>query len=78
MTSKGQVTLPKKIRDGLGLAAGSKLDLTLESDGTVRIRALRKSAPGVAGILHRPGMKALSVEEMDVGIARAVAERDAR
>lgn len=78
MTSKGQVTLPKKIRDALGLAPGAKLDFTLEPDGTVRIRALQKSALSVAGILHRPGMKALTIEEMDAGIARAVAERDAR
>ncbi|MGH9429068.1 MAG: AbrB/MazE/SpoVT family DNA-binding domain-containing protein, partial [Terriglobia bacterium] len=36
MTSKGQVTLPKEIRDKLGLKAGSKIDFELLSDGTAR------------------------------------------
>ena len=35
LTSKGQVTLPKPIRDKLGLKAGSKLDFELLPDGTV-------------------------------------------
>ncbi|SDB46008.1 antitoxin PrlF [Desulfonatronum thiosulfatophilum] len=35
MTSKGQVTLPKSIRQALGLDAGSKLAFTLRGDEIV-------------------------------------------
>jgi antitoxin PrlF len=37
VTQKGQATIPKPIRDLLGLAAGSKIDFIPQSDGSVRI-----------------------------------------
>ena len=38
VTSKGQVTIPKRIRDRLGLSAGTELEFVLEEDGTIRVR----------------------------------------
>jgi len=38
VTSKGQVTIPKRIRDELGLTAGTEVEFVLEEDGTVRVR----------------------------------------
>jgi AbrB family looped-hinge helix DNA binding protein len=35
ITSKGQVTIPKKVRDYLGIAPGSTVDFTLADDGRV-------------------------------------------
>ncbi|CAM3670302.1 AbrB/MazE/SpoVT family DNA-binding domain-containing protein [Deinococcus frigens] len=40
MTSKGQVTVPKAVRDQLGLEAGKKLDFILR-DGEVLLRPQR-------------------------------------
>ena len=40
ITSKGQLTLPKGIRDQLGLVFGSKLDFSIEPDGSLRARPL--------------------------------------
>ena len=37
ITSKGQVTIPKKIRDVLGVRAGSAVDFRLEKDGRVTV-----------------------------------------
>lgn len=42
LTRKGQVTVPREIRDRLGLKAGDKLTFTLLSDGTVILRAKTK------------------------------------
>lgn len=37
VTSKGQVTIPKKIRDLLGIEAGSTVDFRIEADGHVTL-----------------------------------------
>ena len=39
ITSKGQVTLPKKFRDYLGVEPGAKVSFVLGSDGEVVVRA---------------------------------------
>jgi AbrB family looped-hinge helix DNA binding protein len=47
MTSKGQVTIPKRMRDALGLRPGHEVQFELEADGRVVIRPnarRRKSA----------------------------------
>lgn len=38
VTTKGQVTIPKKMRDYLGLQPGSQVDFTYSADGEVVIR----------------------------------------
>jgi len=38
MTSKGQVTIPKRIRDQLGLKPGAEVEFVVASDGAVAIR----------------------------------------
>ena len=35
LTSKGQVTIPKKIRDALQLAPGSRVEFNVNADGQV-------------------------------------------
>jgi AbrB family looped-hinge helix DNA binding protein len=39
LTAKGQVTVPKAVRDALGLQKGDQLSWELE-DGSVRVRAI--------------------------------------
>ncbi|SDX93806.1 MULTISPECIES: AbrB/MazE/SpoVT family DNA-binding domain-containing protein [Halopenitus] len=38
VTSKGQVTIPKRIRDALDIDAGTEVEFVLEEDGTIRVR----------------------------------------
>lgn len=64
LTSKGQTTIPKEIRDSLRMKTGDRMTFTLLPDGTVLMRVKNKSAMGIAGRLHRKGRKALPVEEL--------------
>ena len=65
LTSKGQVTVPREIRDRLGLASGDKLAFTLLSDGTVVMRAKTWRLIDLAGTLTRPGQPQISIEQMN-------------
>lgn len=75
MTSKGQTTVPKEVRDFLGLEEGTQVEWVLD-DGkaTVRPRTLR--AVDLAGFLGKPPSGVhLTIEEMNDAIGEAVAER---
>ena len=75
ITSKGQVTVPKNIRDQLNIQAGTQLDFTLNNDGTISVRPLNRTALSIIGILKRPGQKAATIEQMNDTIAEAASER---
>ena len=78
VTDKGQVTVPKAIRDKIGLVPGSRLDFTLMEDGSLKVRLLSRGTDGLFGLLHRPGQPALEIEQMEEGIAGAVDSRNRR
>jgi AbrB family looped-hinge helix DNA binding protein len=77
LTSKGQITLPKEIRDRLGLDTGAVLDFELLPDNTIRARAVKPDARRIRGLLKSPHSKPLTVEQMDEGIARSLRARHA-
>ncbi len=64
LTSKGQTTIPKEIRDGLGMKPGDRLSFTLMPDGTVIMRVKRKSVMELAGVLHKKGRKSVSIDQL--------------
>ena len=64
LTSKGQTTIPKKIRDSLGMKPGDRMTFTLMPDGTVVLRVKSKSIVKLAGVLHKRGRKPVSVERL--------------
>lgn len=68
VTSKGQVTIPKKIRDLLKIKAGDLLDFVVDEKGRVEIRAGTLHVSALKGILHRPGRRPVSIEEMEQAI----------
>ena len=72
MTSKGQITLPKDIRDRLGLKQGDRVRFIVEDDGRVRLLPAKRDVSELFGILPRP-RRALSIEEMDDIVQTAVA-----
>ena len=64
LTSKGQTTIPKEIRDGLSIKAGDRMTFTLMPDGTVVMRVKTKSVTALAGVLHKKGRKPVPVEQL--------------
>lgn len=77
LTSKGQITLPKEIRDRLGLDAGAMLDFQVLPDNTITARAVRPDARRIRGLLKSPHAGPLTVEQMDEGIARHLRDKHA-
>ena len=69
LTSKGQVTIPKAVRDALHLRTGDRLDFILEADGTVRVMPITGSVKRLKGMLPKPP-RALTLGEMDDAIAK--------
>lgn len=82
MTTKGQVTVPREIRERLGLKSGDKMTFTMLSDGTVVMRPKSRRLAELAGSLTRPGQPKVSIEDMNpfsAAIATAaVRQRPAR
>lgn len=64
LTSKGQTTIPKAIRDSLSIKPGDRMTFTLLPDGTVLMRIKNKSALDLAGSLQRQGRKRLPIEDL--------------
>ncbi|MBI3524395.1 MAG: type II toxin-antitoxin system PrlF family antitoxin [Betaproteobacteria bacterium] len=64
LTSKGQTTIPKEIRDSLGMKPGDRMTFTLMPDATVVMRVKSKSVTELAGMLHKKGRKAVPIERI--------------
>ncbi len=64
ITSKGQVTIPKNIRDELHLSSGDKLDFVIDN-GVMKVLPMCRKSSEVIGMLSKKGRKRLSVEEMN-------------
>lgn len=64
LTSKGQTTIPKEIRESLGMKPGDQMTFTLMPDATVIMRVKSKSVTALAGVLQKKGRKAVPVEQL--------------
>ncbi len=81
VSTKGQVVLPKAIRDKRRWKPGTRLVVEETKDG-ILLKAVPLFAPtrpeDVFGMLHRPGDRARTIEEMNDAIAEEVLARHAR
>ncbi len=75
ITSKGQITIPKKIRDQLGLQAGDVLSFYIEAGDNITVKPEKGSSDIAYGILERDKQEVLSIEEMDSGVAEYFKEK---
>jgi len=71
LTSKGQVTIPGKLRKKLHLRAGDKIDFLLVGDNEVLLRPVTRKADEVFGCLRdATGVRHETPEGMDAAMAR--------
>lgn len=68
LTSKGQITLPKSVRDRLRLAVGDRVEFVETPQGFL-IRAATGDIRELKGILP-PQVQPVTIEQMNAAIAR--------
>ena len=73
LTSKGQITLPKALRDTMHLKTGDKLMFEETSDGGFTVKPRLTDVRSLKGMIKYSG-KPVSVEAMNQAIAGHVAK----
>ncbi len=74
LSSKGQVTIPKDVRDALRLDTGDRVLFLLREDGVVELRPQTVDLLDLVGILEPPNGRHVTIEEMNAATGRAVSE----
>ena len=71
LTSKGQLTVPKAIRDQLHLRPGDRLEFTLESNGTLSVSPLTRRVAEVFGMFSHRATTPCSTEKLNEELGKA-------
>ena len=72
LTSKGQMTVPKEIRDGLHLKPGDRVKFFLDPDGRVVMLPIL-AVSRLRGMLKSKRRRPLTLKEMDKAVAEGAA-----
>ncbi len=76
LTSKGQITIPKKIRDYLHIERSDVIDFKIDEDGKVYIDTPEKSISSFSGMLSKYKKEhPLTIEQMDDIIASEILKK---
>lgn len=67
VTSKGQITIPKLIREQLKIQAGDKVHFFIDDSGRVIFLPVKTDVRSLKGIVPKP-KKPVSVEDMNEAI----------
>jgi antitoxin PrlF len=78
VTSKGQVTLPKRLRQSLGIHEGDHVEFAVESGQKASVRRLKTPGSSSGVMKHLAKRKPVSIEEMDEAICSAAVGNHAR
>jgi len=70
ITSKGQITLPKEVREALGVGTGDRVEFVAEPDGVYRVIAATRDIKQLKGLVPKP-LTPVTVEAMKRAVARA-------
>lgn len=74
LTSKGQITVPKRVRDVLAVHPGDRLAFRIHEDGTVSVEAETIELGSLRGAV-RPRVRGVTVEAMNETIRRRATRR---
>ena len=69
MTTRGQVTIPKEVRDALHLEAGHRIAFELRDDGIVEMRPENVDLMSLRGVF-KPEVKGITLKDMKNAIRR--------
>ena len=69
LTSKGQTTIPKDVREHLGLQPGDRIEFVLTEDKTVIVRPAIRAVTDLKGFLPKPP-RPVTVEAMNAAIRK--------
>ena len=76
LTSKGQITIPKIVRDFLRLQAGDKIDFVITKTGDTLLKPKIKTVDAVFGKLHKANNPPpISVETMNTTIKKRLTKK---
>ena len=64
VTSKGQITLPKRVRDHLKLQSGQRVEFLIDDDGTVTVWPVTADVTSLQSVLPPPP-HSLTLDEID-------------
>jgi antitoxin PrlF len=64
LTDKGQVTIPKQVRDELGLRTGDEVEFVADANGGYRLRKVLRTNPFAKYRGHLAGLAGRSPEEL--------------
>jgi len=77
VSSKGQVVIPKLLREKLGIHAGNELLFIIRAtDNILEMRPVKRSIEMFFGRCKRPHKKPMSIKEMDEAIMDAVSDSE--
>ena len=74
LTSKGQITLPKAVREALAVHPGDTLAFRIRDDGTVTVEAVSIDLRELRGAI-KPRKRGVTVEAMNDAIRRSAARQ---
>ena len=74
ITSKGQITLPKEVREALGVGTGDRVEFVAEEKGVYKVIPATRDVKSLKGLISKPG-KPVSVEDMNRAIVRGASKR---
>jgi len=78
ITSKGQVTLPKQVREHLHVGEGDRVDFVIDEHGKVGVVPVKRSWRELYRVVPYQGDRPWTIEELDRARDEALAADDAR
>ncbi|AGB17603.1 looped-hinge helix DNA binding domain, AbrB family [Halovivax ruber XH-70] len=75
VTSKGQVTIPKEIRERLELDAGTEVEFVLDDEGQITVHRKRSTMAELQALRDRLADHDVDLDEMRAASKRAWADQ---